>query len=172
MSFPKWIPRWASWASAFALFLFSWAVSFAMAVVLPLLFELMPHSPRLAWLGVLLVWIAPMAVAGAGHRAMHGALDRADIGGVTRGKVSGLTSLWLGFVAWAAIIVVSSTTGLIMLVLDPPPVDPDAREAIEHLLVGVTSVGAGTLRCIVWIVLAAYVWELERAVQRSEDMRA
>ena len=56
---PRWIPQPVSWATAVALFFFAAGVSLAMAFVIPLLFELMRHSPRLAWLGILAVWLAP-----------------------------------------------------------------------------------------------------------------
>ena len=51
-----------------------------------------------------------------------------------------------------------------MLVVDPPPVDPDVMHA---LAVAVARDFSGILRPVVWIVLAAYVYELERAAGRN-----
>jgi hypothetical protein len=160
MKLPRWLPHPASWASAVALFIFAIGVSAAMAVVMPLLFELMRHSLRLAWLGILCVWLAPIPAAGAVHRVAHGVLDLAD----TRHGITPASSLWAGFVAWAAIILVSMTASFVMLVIDPPPIDePDA---LLGLVTAVTHWSSGLVRMGVWIVLAAYVYELERR-QRS-----
>jgi hypothetical protein len=75
-------------------------------------------------------------------------------------------SAWTGFVAWGAILIVTMTTSFIMLVLDPPPVDPDAawRAALD-VTRAIAEGGHGILRVIVWVVLAAYVYELERAAR-------
>jgi hypothetical protein len=162
---PKWLPGPASWASAVALFVFGIGVSVVFAFVLPLLAELMRHSPRLAWLGMLAMWLSPIAVAAGIHRLAGGALEFADTKRVSRGS-SWAESAWSGFVAWGAVIVVSTTTSLLMLVLDPPPVDPDAawRGALDLAFV-IAHRGEGILRAVVWIALAAYVYELERAAR-------
>jgi hypothetical protein len=141
-------------------------VSTAMAFTLPPLFELMHTSPRLAWIGILSVWCAPVVAAAAGHNVLHAVIDLGDSKKVAHGAFPGSASLWAGFVAWAAIIFVTLTTGLVMLVLDPPPVDrPDA---MWSLAVGVLRV-PGAVRTVVWVVLAAYIYELERKARGTLD---
>jgi hypothetical protein len=154
------VPHPAAWASAGALFLFSAGVSAAMAIALPPLFELMERSPRLAWLGILLVWLAPIVAAACIHHVVQRVLDLGDSKRTQRAPCS---SLWAGFVAWTAILFVTMTTSLLMLVLDPPPVD---RGALSSLALVVTS-REGMLRSIAWVVLAAYVYELERRARKA-----
>jgi hypothetical protein len=163
---PSWVPHPTAWASAVALFFFAWAVTVAMAFAFPLLFELMRHSPRLAWLGILLVWVAPIAGAAAIHHAVGSVLDLGDGRAVSGGSWPGMPSVWAGFVAWATILFVTTATSLVMLVLDPPPVDPDA---IHALAVEMTRGFSGIVRSVVWVVLAAYVYELERAARVTGD---
>jgi hypothetical protein len=71
--------------------------------------------------------------------------------------------VWAGFVAWATILFVTTATSLVMLVLDPPPVDPDAMRVLAAEM---TRGFSGVVRAVVWIVLAAYVYELERAATK------
>jgi hypothetical protein len=164
MKLPKWIPHPASWASAVALFFFAGGVSIGMAAVMPLLFELLRRSPRLAWLGMLLVWIAPIAAAAAVHRVTHAIIDLGDARRGAETRSCGFASLWAGFVAWVAIIFVTLTTSFILLVIDPPPVDPGA---VWNLAAEVTRGVSGLVRAVVWVVLAAYVYELERVARRN-----
>jgi len=140
---------------------YSAGVSVAMGAVMPILFELMRHSPRLACLGMLGAWLAPILFAAAGHRVAHGILDAGDS---RRARTTPSGSLWAGFVAWAAIIFVTLTTSFVMLVLDPPPVDPDA---IWNLAAEVTRGVSGAAHAAVWIVIAAYVYQLERLGRRT-----
>jgi hypothetical protein len=161
---PSWVPHPVAWASAVALFFFWWAVTIGMAFALPLLFELMRHSPRLAWLGILLVWIAPIGASAAIHHAASSVLDLGDGRRVERGSWPRVASLWAGFVAWTTILFVTTATSLVMLVLDPPPVEPDALHALAFEM---TRGFSGVVRSVVWIVLAAYVYQLERAASES-----
>ncbi|MGD0530397.1 MAG: hypothetical protein ABSE49_35005 [Polyangiaceae bacterium] len=163
MKLPGWLPHPAAWATAVALFFFAAGVSIAMALVLPALFELMPRSPRLAWLGILLLWLAPIAAAAGLHHAAHSVLDLGDTV-PSRGTWPGVGSLWAGFVAWATILFVTLVTSLVMLVVDPPPVEPDAMRALGAAMTqGFSSVA----RAIIWIVLAAYVYQLERVARKG-----
>jgi hypothetical protein len=147
---------------------FALGVSIAMAFVMPLLLALMRHSPRLAWTGILLLWVSPIPVAAIVHRTTHGVLDFADTKrAASGGKVTIATSLWAGFLAWVTIIFATMITSLVMLVIDPPPVDPDAL-AILDFVAQVARGGEGIVRALVWIVVAAYVYELERNVHDSD----
>jgi len=164
---PSWVPHPTAWATAVALFFFAGGVSLAMALLLPLLLELMRLSPRLAWLGILLVWFAPIPLAAGIHHAVHAVLDLGDIPKNARGAWPGVESLWAGFVAWATILFVTLAASLVMLVLDPPPVDPDV---MRTLAAEMTRGFSGVVRTVVWIVLAAYVYELERAARKSASL--
>ena len=168
MKLPRWLPHPAAWASAVALFVFATGVGTAMIFTLPPLFELMHHSPRLAWVGILSVWCAPIVAAAAGHNILHAVIDLGDTKKVARGAIPGGASLWAGFVAWATIIFVSLTTSLFMLVLDPPPVEPNALWNLGSLATEVFRV-PGVVRTVVWVVLAAYVYDLERKAKRTLD---
>jgi hypothetical protein len=161
---PSWLPHPVAWATAVALFFFAAGVSIAMALLLPLLFELMRHSPRLGWLGILLVWLGPIPLAAGIHHTVHALLDVGDLPKKVRGAWPGAESLWAGFVAWATILFVTLATSLVMLVIDPPPVDPDAMHALG---VEMARDFSGVARALIWIVMAAYVYELERAAGRS-----
>jgi hypothetical protein len=155
MKFPRWLPHPLSWASALALYLFAMGVTLAMAVVLPPLFELLQRSPRLAWAGILGVFCAPIPAAATVHAVAHAVLDLGDAKKAARPKGA---DLWAGFVAWATILFVNVATVLVMLVLDPPPVDPDGFFGAALRVAG-PSPGVHTF---VWILLAAKVYELQR----------
>jgi hypothetical protein len=160
MKRPPWVPHPASWACAAALAGYAKGVAFAMALIVPLLFALLPHAPRLAWLGLLLVWIAPIGIAAAIHRATRGLLDFAEPG--AKEDASPQASLWAGFVAWATVLFVTLVAGIAMLVIDPPPVEPDTAGA---LVAALARGPLGLVHAAVWIVAAAYVYELERSVR-------
>jgi hypothetical protein len=160
---PKWIPHPASWASAVALFFFAIGVSFVFAIVFPILAELMRRSPRLALTGMLVTWLSPIAVAATIHRFASGVLDLAD----TKARSGIAASVWAGFVAWAAILVVSMTTSFLMLILDPPPAEPDALLSAAWSISTVMTRGvSGIVHSALWVVIAAYVYELDRAAHR------
>lgn len=166
MTLPKWLPHPSSLLSALALKSFAWAYAVAAGLVLPLLFELAEHSPRLAWLGILGLWTAPMAIIAVVHRAAHGLLDMAD--GRDPAPSRPVDSAWAGLFSWAALLLVSMTTSFVMLVLDPPPLDPDARGWLA-------SAGSSALfemaswqlaaHSVVWFVLAVGAFQLHRAAR-------
>ena len=121
MNLPRGIPRPAAWASAVLLFVYALAVSAGMAVVMPIVLALLRHSPRLGWLGMLALWLAPIA----GVAAVHSAVDRA-----ASRRAPERTATPLGGRAAA-----------------------------------VTRGASGLERSIIWIVLAAYAYELEASVR-------
>ena len=163
MSLPRGIPRPAAWASAVALFVYALGVSAAMAMVMPILIALLRHSPRLGWLGMLALWLAPIAGVAAVHSAVDRAASRRGPPSEVRGRpLGGAASWWAGFFAWAVIIFVSMTTVFVMLVLNPVPIDP---HAVWDLAAAVTRGASGLERSIIWIVLAAYAYELEASVR-------
>jgi hypothetical protein len=158
------MPRPASWASAVALYLFASGVRAAFALVMPILVALMRHSPRLAWLGMLLLWISPIAIAAAIHDLV-GRLIGVKAPAPRDAWLGSATSWWAGFVAWATIIIVTMTMAFVVLIVDPPPVvDPDSA---WNVAAAVTRGVAGTTRALLWLVLAAYVYEIELRARRA-----
>ncbi len=163
----KWMPLPGALASAGALFVYATLVSVFFATVMPYVGELIERAPRLGWLAMLLVWLAPTLGAATVHRAAHAVLDLAD----TRSVGRNAASLWAGFVAWAAIILVSLTTSFVMLVIDPPPTEPDFAIAAALSNLDVIHHGLSNWRAVVhlvvWISLATGVYTLERAARRD-----
>jgi hypothetical protein len=130
----------------------------AFAFAMPFIIVLMHYWPRLAWLGLLLLWLSPVAGAAAIHNFV-GRLIGTTAPASREVWLGGAASWWAGFVAWATIIVVTITMGLVAVVLDPPPIsDP---ESVWNVVAAVTSGGTGPALSIIWILLAAYVYELE-----------
>ncbi|HEY1690646.1 MAG TPA: hypothetical protein VGG39_00705 [Polyangiaceae bacterium] len=162
MARPSWVPHPASWASAVALAVYAKGVAIAMALLVPLVLSLLPHAPRLAWLGVLLLWVAPIGGAAALHRATRGVLDFADPAKSTSHENPAFASVWAGFVAWGTILFVTTASALAMLVVDPPPVEPESVAAFAAFALRGP---LGLVHTTVWIVMAACVYELERAAR-------
>jgi hypothetical protein len=160
MKLPVWFPRPASWATGLALFAYAYVVRVGMLLALPWIVELMRLSQRLGWLAFLLLWVAPIALAAAIHRVGHHALDALDDRGAAPRVRTPAGHLWAGYVAWASVLLVSTLTSLVMLVIDPPPAEDDA---VSMLLADMAHGTLGVVRAGVWIVLAACVYEVERA---------
>ena len=156
-----------AFASAGALLVYASLVSMFFAFVMPYVGELIEKAPRLGWLAMLAVWMSPVLGAATVHRTAHGILDTMDTQRVSRNA----TSLWAGFVAWVTIIFVSMTTSFVMLVIDPPPVDPDFT--VIRALADVDMWHRGlsnwkpVVHLVVWIFLATGVYSLERAARRD-----
>src|SRR5215831_15300178 len=98
MKAAAWIPGPTAWASAVVLFVFARGVGVAMAFVMPILIALMRHSPRLAWLGMLIVWLSPIAAAAVIHNFLAGVLGLGKPESSARGRwLGGAASWWAGF---------------------------------------------------------------------------
>jgi hypothetical protein len=165
-----WIPQPTAWATAVALLVFATAVSAAMACIMPILIALMRHWPRLAWFAILVMWLSPIPAAAAIHNVVARFIGVDPSGPSPRpGWFGGVASWWAGFFAWVAIIFVSMTTAFVMLVFNPPPVDDGAvwHGVVSSLAAAVTGGVSGIDRAIIWIILAAYVYELERRSRPS-----
>jgi hypothetical protein len=158
------MPQPIALASAAALYLFAAGVRVMFGLVMPLLAALMRHSPRLAWLGLLLLWLSPIAIVAALHESV-GRFIGVSASGPRAPRLA--TSWWAGFVAWATIIIVTMTMAFVVLVIDPPPVvDPDSVwNVAATVIAGVT----GTTRSLIWIILAAYVYELELRARHTAE---
>jgi len=157
------MPRTAAWASAVALYLFAGVVKVTFGLALPLVIALLRLSPRVGWLAMLLLWLSPVPLAAALHGLVNRLIgDRAP--GEPGARLGGATSWWAGFVAWATIIFVSTTMVFVTLVIDPPPpLEPDSLWNLAAEVSAVTS----PVRSAIWIVLAAFVYELELRVRAT-----
>ncbi len=165
MKLPAWFPHPIAWLSALLLRAFIFGFSMALAIVLPILFELAKDSPRLAWLGILGLWLSPIALIAIAHHLLHATIDLGDRTKFTRGVLPSAQSWFAGMFAWAGSLLVSVTTSLVLLVIDPPPIEPDAFLARTMTMNATANVGVGT---IVWLVLAASMFHLERAIRKAD----
>ncbi len=160
------MPRPVALASGLALFVFAAGVQTAFALAMPLLIALMRVWPRLAWLGVLLLWLSPIAAAAAIHDVV-GRLIGATSPASRDAWLGGAASWWAGFVAWAATGVVSITMVLVTVVLHPPPIR-DPHDVASSLVAAATGSGAVSAHALIWILLAAYVYELELRARKTD----
>ena len=166
MNLPKWLPHPSSFISAIALKVFSWAYAMSAVMVLPILFELMETSPRLAWLGVFALWSAPLPAIAIAHRMTHGLLDLAD--GRESKPTRAVESVWAGMLGWAAFLLVSMSASLAMLVIDPPPVEPDASAGIMKAGIEMLAIAASWqvgVHSLLWLVFAVAVFQIHRAAR-------
>lgn len=160
-------PRPVSWLSAVLLYLFLGVWTTFVALTARHLYELMEESPRLAFLGFLGLWTSPVAFIAAAHHVIHAFLDRADSGTtVARGVMPGVGSLWSGIYGWFVIMFASSVVALSMLVLFPPP-PPDELSARLMTMFAWPFDGRARagLHTVGWVVLAAQLYDLERAIK-------
>lgn len=162
------IPSKYAWLSAFCLYgaLLAWSALLAFAI--PLLLELMRVSPRLAMLGVLGVLVVPAPVIAFVHHGASGALDLADPSGErTRGLLPGASSWWAGVLSWCLLFATSTAASVVLLVIFPPEPEPDVLGVLSLAL----SYASGSVRtgvhAVVWIVIAAQIYELERRAKKK-----
>jgi hypothetical protein len=161
------IPGAGAWLSAVALYAFCRGFLFAMALVLPPLFELLRGNPRLEALATLGVWLSPILLIAVAHAAVTAVLDRFDASDASdpsraRARASG----WAGLYSWLVALFATVTTLLAVMVINPPrrppppPPDPDALAQLGQMLDVVSPLGAGglTLHTIVWIAVAALLY--------------
>lgn len=160
LKLPKWAPDPVAWLNAVALYLFGMGVGIVFMFVLPWVFELIGRSPRLGWLALFLVWLSPIPAAGILHRFVQGILDAAE-----RKKSAVMSSVWAGLFAWMAFFFVNIATGLLMLVIDPPPMEPpDSTLAAAFFGQFTTQLRLSNIgiQSVLWIVIAAFVHHIER----------
>jgi hypothetical protein len=166
---PVFVPSAIALLSAGLSFGLLMATSMAIAMLAPHLGELLERSPRLAILAFLGLVVSPALVVAIVHHVAHRAMDTVDHTAATpRSFLPGLESWWAGAHAWLVIGGASVLSRLVMLVIAPPKLEPDtvfgllSHEAAE---VG-TLANLGTLYPLVWIAVAAQLFELERRARR------
>lgn len=164
----KRIPGAGSWLSAGALYVFCRAFLYAMAVVLPPLFEHLRGSPRLEALALLGVWLSPIVLIAISHAAVTAILDRLDTHDAARSGAR--ASGWAGLYSWLVALFATITTVLAVRVIHPPPPpDGDSLGVLGHVLDAVSPLGSGglTLHTVLWIVFAALLYKVEQLSRRG-----
>jgi hypothetical protein len=135
----------------------------------PYLVELLETSPRLAMLGFFGLVVAPAFVVVGVHHAGHRTLDGLDAGARRRSVLPSVESWWAGAHAWLVIGGTSILARLVTLVIEPPKLDPDGRVLAvltrEASAVGTLS-NVMSLYPLVWMAIAAQLFELERRTRR------
>ena len=170
---PLFVPSPIAWISAALLYVLLVLLGAAAAVLVPLLLEVMRSSPRLAMLGFLGLAVSPAFVVVVVHHFGHRSLDGFDRPVEKAPAPPSLRSWWAGAHAWLVLYGTSVVTSLVMLVIDPPEPEPDAY-GLSALLGGLTThatlSNALSLRTMIWVAIAALLYELERrAHARSTD---
>jgi len=158
MKLPRFLPNPEAWLSAIALYFFGMGFGIVFGMVLPFIFELIERVPRLGWLALLLVWLAPIPVAAAIHSFVHGILDAAD-----REKKKPRHGLFAGLFAWMAWLFTSVVSSFVMLVIDPPPNEPPDGAFLATM----TRTSTLSVFAIVWIAVAAFVYRIENVRDRE-----
>lgn len=158
------VPRPVSWLSAVLLYVFLGLWVAFLSQIAPRIYDLIETSPRLAALGFLALWTSPIAFVGLGHHVLHAVLDRADREAkVARGLLPGLGSLWAGVYAWLVIVFTSSVVVLVVLMVFPPP-PPD--QLITMFAWPFSGRARAGLHTVAWVVVAAQLYDLERAMKQ------
>ena len=140
----------------------------AAAVVVPRLSELLHTSPRLAMLGFLGFAISPAAIIAVAHRLGSSALDQLEHATSSR-KSSGskaVESIAAGAHGWLVLVGTSILTSLVMLVLQPPELDPDTLSIngmASHLVVAQVL----SVHTTIWITIATIFFELQRRAKKA-----
>jgi hypothetical protein len=162
---PWWLPAPTAWLSAVFLYVLLGILGSAWVSILPWLLELLEKSPRLAGLVMLAMWTSPVWVVAAIHYVSHGALDVFG----PKAENAGLASVWAGVQAWLVIAFASITASFIAFIVFPP--DPNG-ESLEALFSGAVNIlsgraGAATVQTLAWVVIAAQLYNLERAARKQ-----
>ncbi len=163
MKRPWFVPSPVALVCAVSSFLLLGAFGAVAALVVPRLLELLETSPRLAMFGFLALLVSPAIVVTIAHHVGHRALDRVDHGSGRGGLLPGAESFWAGAHAWLVLYGTSVLSGLVMLVIDPPELPPDARFFVGRASRMASLADVARLEPVVWVVIAAVLYEIERS---------
>ncbi len=153
------LPRPVSALSALLLYFFFGLYAAAVIALLPRLVEIGEESPRLAALGYLALWLAPIPGLGLVHHLVTLFLDKAS---GERALVPGLAALWAGVYGWFVMFFAVSVSALVQLVIFPP----DSLTALARGFSWPYAAG-GTLgvHTFLWVSVATMLYDLERSVR-------
>jgi len=165
----RFLPSPVAMLSGALLFALLLAFGAAASLVVPALSELLESSPRLAMLGFLAFATSPGIVVAIAHHAFGRTLDqldRATAGSRARSVLPGVESWAAGAHGWLVLYGTSVLTTLVLLVIEPPKLEPDTftlTSVVSHLSVAhVASVQSG-----LWILIATLLFELQRRARRA-----
>jgi len=165
---PVFVPSGIALLSAALSFGLLVATAAAVGAVAPHLVDLLETSPRLAMLGFFGLIVAPAVVVTVVHHASHRALDG---GALRRSVLPSADSWWAGAHAWLVIGGASVLARLVLLVVEPPKLEPGSFVATlttEANQVG-TLANVMSAYPIVWIAVAAQLFELERRSRQKKE---
>jgi hypothetical protein len=94
-------------------------------------------------------------------------MDRFDARKAHRGLLPGMPSVAAGFFGWFAIVFTSMATAFVMLAIFPPPPDEGSMSALFRTAMDVKM--NASLHTVVWIVICAQLYAVERAAQKKRD---
>jgi hypothetical protein len=162
-----------AWLNAVLLYGLLNVFGMVVAIVVPALLELLEKSPRLAMLGFLILVISPAIAVAIAHHGGHGTLDRFDKSGTlkekkARGVFPTIVSWWAGVVGWLILIGTSTVTTFVMLVIFPPEPDRSLTHLFEAALPYMSGGGVATLQSILWVIIAAQFFNLERRARQAD----
>jgi len=138
------------------------------AMVVPPLAELLRTEPRLAMLGFLGVAIAPAVAITIAHHFGSGALGALEKLTATRRRgILPDTQAWsAGAHGWLVMIGTSILTNLVLMVLTPPKLEPEAF-GLSSVVSGLAVAQSLSLPSLIWVTIATVFFELQRRSQRS-----
>ena len=141
--------------------LFALLVAFGIAaqLVMPSLLELLRTAPHLAMLGMLGFVLSPAAVITVAHRLGSRSLDRVE--GTTPVAKTGTSSLAVGAHGWLVLYGSSVLTTFVLLVLNPPELEPEAF-SIMGMVSQLVVVQFFSLHGAIWVGIATLFFELQR----------
>ncbi len=165
---PVFVPSGIALLSAALSFGLLVATASAFATAAPHLIELLETSPRLAMLGFVGLVVGPAVVVTIVHHASHRALDGVAL---KRSVFPSIESWWAGAHAWLVILGASVLARLVLLVVQPPKLEPDSFVATlssEASAVG-TLANVMSIYPVIWILIAAQLFELERRTRQKKS---
>ena len=131
--------------------------------VVPQLGELLRTEPRLAMLGFLGVALSPAVAITLAHHLGSGIL-----GGIDKATPRGRRgqSLSAGAHGWLVLLGASLLTNLVLLIITPPKLEPEAF-GLSSIVSGLSVAQSLGLPSVIWVTIATLLFELQRRGQRS-----
>lgn len=150
----------AAWISSVVLLVYSSLALGVIAAALPLLLELLRVQPRLGVLGLFAAVLAPGVVITVAHHSAKGVLDKVDSKGRgPRGILPSAESVWAGLFGWCVVALAMVVSLFVALLISPPETEPDTLVSLVGSFADPRALAS--VRTIVWIVVAAYAYEIE-----------
>lgn len=159
----KLFPRGAAWLSALALLLFTGLIASVMRFFFfHATMSLFANAPRVAAFASLVGLLFPIVAIAFGSQLLHVVLDRFAGRKTSRGVWPGLMSWWAGLFGWLVLALASWTSVLVVLVIHPQ----SSFGAFAGMFTYDSSLAEIiSIPTVVWIVIAAFLFQVERLVR-------